>query len=279
MLSAPLAMEGRRGICDPRAVTAGRKTPSTPNERETTGARRRPPVDDGAGLGEVDAAAAAIVERVSPYTMTGPSRVVALIDAVRYCVRAGVPGDFAECGVWRGGSVLAMTLALRELGVSDRRIHLFDTFEGMTEPSARDTSPYHEPATELWERTGGRPWGELLFDGEINSERAVREALARGSYPEEQLNFVVGPVEQTLPTAAPDRLALLRLDTDWYESTRHELEHLYPRLVAGGVLIIDDYGHWEGCRRAVDEYFATAAAPVLLQRVDYAARIAVKVRD
>ena len=85
-----------------------------------------------------------------------------------------------------------------------------------------------------------------------------------------------GPVEETLPKTAPDRLALLRLDTDWYESTRHELVHLYPRLVDGGVLIVDDYGHWEGCRRAVDEYFAAEADPVLLSRVDYTARIAIK---
>ena len=83
-------------------------------------------------------------------------------------------------------------------------------------------------------------------------------------------------VEDTIPAAAPEALALLRLDTDWYESTRHELVHLYPRIATGGVLIIDDYGHWEGARRAVDEYFASAAPPVLLHRVDYTARMAVK---
>ena len=81
---------------------------------------------------------------------------------------------------------------------------------------------------------------------------------------------------KTIPGEAPDRLALLRLDTDWYESTRHELVHLYPRLEKGGVLIIDDYGHWEGARRAVDEYFAHNPPPLLLARVDYAGRIAIK---
>jgi hypothetical protein len=90
------------------------------------------------------------------------------------------------------------------------------------------------------------------------------------------VRFIRGPVEETVPGQTPSRLALLRLDTDWYESTRHELHHLYPRLADGGVLIIDDYGHWEGCRRAVDEYFAASPTPPLLHRIDYAARIAIK---
>jgi hypothetical protein len=99
--------------------------------------------------------------------------------------------------------------------------------------------------------------------------------LATG-YPAERVHLVRGPVEETLPAAAPERLALLRLDTDWYASTRHELEHLYPRLVDGGVLIVDDYGHWQGARQAVDEYFAGTAPPPLLHRIDYTARIGVK---
>jgi hypothetical protein len=95
-------------------------------------------------------------------------------------------------------------------------------------------------------------------------------------YPDQRLHFIRGTVEETIPGAAPSRLALLRLDTDWYESTRHELLHLYPRLADGGVLIVDDYGHWEGARRAVDEYFAEHPPLPLLARVDYTARIAVK---
>ena len=270
-------------ICDPRAVTAfggegDRERDATPpTAADRPRPRREPPPDDLASLGELDEGMRSIILRVAPLTMTGPSRLAALVDAVRYCVRAGVEGAFAECGVWRGGSVLAMALALRELAVADRELYLYDTFEGMTEPSPHDTSPYHPPATELWERSGGRPWGEILFDGDANSERAVREALGASGYPDAMIEFVRGAVEETLPERAPGRLALLRLDTDWYESTLHELRHLYPRLNTGGVLIIDDYGHWEGCRRAVDEYFSSEAEPVLLQRIDYAARIAVKV--
>jgi hypothetical protein len=107
-------------------------------------------------------------------------------------------------------------------------------------------------------------------------EASVRDTLVATGYAPERLHFVRGPVEETLPRHMPEGpLALLRLDTDWYESTRHELAHLYPRLVSGGILIIDDYGHFEGARRAVDEYFAQGE-PILLTRIDYTGRLAVK---
>jgi len=219
-----------------------------------------------------------IVARATPYSMTGPQRLQALVDAVRHCVARDVPGAFAECGVWRGGSVLAMILTLQDLGVADRDIHLFDTFEGMTEPTEHDVSALEPPARETWrqaQRSDERAWGEL-FDAATFNEDAVRATLLDTGYPAERLHLVRGPVEETVPGDAPDALALLRLDTDWYESTRHELEHLYPRLATGGVLIIDDYGHWDGARRAVDEYFVTAGGAPLLHRIDYTGRIAVK---
>lgn len=210
--------------------------------------------------------------------MTGVARLQALIDAVRYCVHREIPGAFAECGVWRGGSVLAMILTLQELGVRDRDIYLFDTFEGMTAPTERDVSSLDPPALDTWNAARGRaeqPWSEM-FSPEFFNEEAVRSTVSSTGYPIERLHFVRGPVEETLPAAAPVALALLRLDTDWYESTRHELHHLYPRVSAGGALIIDDYGHWGGAREAVDEYFTTVAAPVLLTRIDYTARLAIK---
>jgi O-methyltransferase len=220
----------------------------------------------------------AIIERALPYTMTGPARVQALVDAVRYCIRRGVPGAFAECGVWRGGSVIAMVMTLQELDVTDRDIYLYDTFEGMTEPTGRDISPIDPPALDDWNEAssrGERPWA-YAFGSDIYNEESVRHNVLATGYPEDRVHFVRGPVEETVPTHAPGELALLRLDTDWYESTRHELQHLYPLLADGGVLIIDDYGHWEGARRAVDEYFAADAQPLLLQRIDYTGRIAVK---
>jgi hypothetical protein len=115
-----------------------------------------------------------------------------------------------------------------------------------------------------------------MFAPEAVGLDAVRRTVLGSGYPAERVHFVEGRVEDTLPAHAPEQLALLRLDTDWYESTRAEMEHLYPRLVPGGVLIIDDYGHWEGARRAVDEHFAAHGPAPLLHRIDYTARIAVK---
>ena len=208
-----------------------------------------------------------ILERVLPYTMTGAPRLQALVDSVRYCLARDIPGDFVECGVWRGGSVLAMILTLQEEGRTDRDIHLFDTFEGMTAPTEHDVSSLDPPALETWsaaQERDERPWSEL-FAGEQFNEEAVRETVLSTGYPPERIHFVRGPVEETLPANAPETIALLRLDTDWYESTRHELEHLYPRLSEAGVLIIDDYGHWDGARRAVDEYFEAHGRPPAAQ--------------
>jgi hypothetical protein len=229
-------------------------------------------------IGQIPAENREITERALPYTMTGIARVSALVDAVRYCVRREIPGDFGECGVWRGGSVLAMLLTLQELGVEDRDVYLFDTFEGMPPPSEHDTSAYVPPAQESWdeaERSGTRIYDDI-FAAEVFDEATLRETVLGSGYPEERIHFVRGRVEDTLPAGAPDSFALLRLDTDWYESTKHEMEHLYPRLQPGGVLIVDDYGFWEGCRRAVDEYFESTGQPLLLNRIDYTGRIAVK---
>jgi O-methyltransferase len=219
-----------------------------------------------------------IVERALPYTMTGVARLAAVVEAVRYCVRREIPGAFVECGVWRGGSVLAMLLTLQEMGVEDRDVHLYDTFEGMTQPGKHDVSRIDGRAVDVWERArqrSVRPWAHF-FDPDTFNEDDVRRTLLATGYPEERLQFARGPVEETLPGRAPERVALLRLDTDWYESTRHELEHLYPRLSERGVLIVDDYGHWDGARRAVDEYFASEADPLLLNWTDYTGRIGVK---
>jgi hypothetical protein len=241
-------------------------------------ARRAAGAGEPAELAGVSAADRRIAEAALPYTMTGPARLIALVDAVRYCVRRGVPGAFAECGVWRGGSVLAMVLTLQDLGVDDRDVFLYDTFEGMTEPGEHDVAADDRPALEEWRRArarGERAYGGL-FDPRLLDPEAVRATVLSSGYPGDRVHLVRGPVERTLPERAPERLALLRLDTDWYESTRHELEHLYPRLSPAGVLIVDDYGHWQGARRAVDEYFAAAPPAPLLSRIDYSARIAVK---
>lgn len=220
----------------------------------------------------------ALVERVQPYTMTPPERIIAARDAVEYVVVRDVPGALVECGVWRGGSVLTMILTLQRLGIDDRDVYLFDTFSGMTEPTEADGSSFAEHALQTWKKAAGagRQAWDFWFKPEVYSLDQVRELLYSTGYPRERLHFVVGPVEETLPAQRPGPTALLRLDTDWYESTKHELIHLYPLLSEGGVLIVDDYGHWEGSRRAVDEFFGSAAAPIFLSRIDYAARIGIK---
>jgi O-methyltransferase len=222
-----------------------------------------------------DGPLAETIRRVRRDTLTTSPRIAALCDSVEFLVRSDMQGALVECGVWRGGSMMAAALTLLRLGVTDRDLYLFDTFAGMPEPGARDVpSPYdgYSPH-KRWRRQArlGRQWAG------VPAER-VRERLESTGYPPERIHLVPGMVEETIPGSAPVRIALLRLDTDWYASTRHELEHLYPRLVEGGVLIIDDYGHYAGARRAVDEYFAAAGEPVLLNRIDHTGRLVIKPR-
>jgi O-methyltransferase len=215
----------------------------------------------------------AVIRRVEPFTMTSPARLVGVMDAVRYIVANGIEGDFAECGVWRGGSMMAAALTLLECGDTSRRLHLFDTFEGMPAPTDADVSHTGRAARDMMAALPRKDGHSVWCFASLED---VQQNLASTAYPEQRLHFVQGKVEDTIPVRAPEKLALLRLDTDWYDSTKHELEHLYPRLVAGGVLIIDDYGHWLGARRAVDEYFAKARVRPLLNRLDYTGRLAIK---
>lgn len=214
------------------------------------------------------------IRAVIPYTLTSAKRIQVLCEATRHISRAGIPGDVVECGVWRGGSMMAVARTL--LGESDRArsLYLFDTFEGMTDPTEYDVSVDGETAAVLLRGTQKSedresPWCVAGKDG-------VRDAMERTNYPVDRIHLIQGRVEETVPGMAPDRIALLRLDTDWYESTRHEMEHLYPRLEQGGVLIVDDYGHWKGARKAVDEYLERTGHRIMLHRIDYTGRIGVR---
>ena len=219
--------------------------------------------------GDFDPEEIALCEEVAPYTMTSPDAIVTLAAAVRHLVRTGTPGAFVECGVWKGGSMMAIARTLLAEGRTDAQLHLFDTFEGMTAPSEHDVTRSGESARSLLEQDVD-PESSLLWARA--PLEAVQAALGSVGYPERNIHFVKGPVEETLPANAPETIALLRLDTDWYDSTKHELEHLYPRLVPGGVLIIDDYGHWGGARKATDEYFAGRTDGPFLMRVDDSGR-------
>jgi hypothetical protein len=215
---------------------------------------------------------AAIWWRVKPYTMTSVERVVALCQSIAYLEDQRIPGAIVECGVWKGGSVMAAALALLALESTQRLLYLYDTFAGMTEPADIDVD---------WQ---GRPARALLRQGTVEAEQMrascplheVKEALMQTRYPWEKLIFVPGRIEQTIPAQVPERIALLRLDTDWYESTYHELTHLYPRLADGGVLIVDDYGHWQGAQKAVDDYFRRHGIAAELRTIDFTGRLLIK---
>jgi O-methyltransferase len=224
---------------------------------------------DKIGRPDISREERAILESVRPFTMTSDDRVLGLMDATCYIANRQIPGAIVECGVWRGGSTMAAALTLLGAGTTDRDIYLFDTFEGMTPPTGVDQSFDGVPAAQHYQALNGN-WCASGLD-------EVRANMAKTGYPHDRFHYVRGRVEDTIPATCPDRIALLRLDTDWYESTKHELQHLYPRLVTGGVLIVDDYGHWSGCRKAVDEYFDALSTPLLLTRLDYSGRMAVKI--
>jgi hypothetical protein len=213
---------------------------------------------------------ARLVELASPFTMTSTERLLSVIDAVRYVCRAGIAGDIVECGVWKGGSSMAAAATLLAEGDTSRHLYLFDTFEGMSLPTERDRDIKGTSAAVMY--------GQIPQWCYAGIEEVKRNLLSTG-YPADRLHFIPGKVEQTLPYASLGPLAVLRLDTDWYESTRHELIHLFPLLVERGVLIIDDFGHWQGAREAVEEYFREHTEyPLLFQRTDYTARMALKIR-
>jgi O-methyltransferase len=219
-----------------------------------------------------------IYKAVKPYTMTSAERIAALVQSVRYVVSARIDGAIVECGVWRGGSMMAVASKLLQMGVTDRELFLFDTFAGMPEPGPGDVDFLNRSGSALMNEartfTQQQQLDSYLFA--YSPLEAVKRNLGNSQYPIEKTHFVQGKVEDTIPEHAPDKIALLRLDTDWYESTRHEMLHLFPRLSSGGVVIIDDYGHWQGARRAVDEYFQQTNTSVLLNRIDYTARSAIK---
>lgn len=227
---------------------------------------------------DFSASTQAICRAVRPFTMTSPERINALIDAVRYLTTNRIEGAIVECGVWRGGSMMAVALALREIGDQTRELYLYDTYAGMPPPEEVDCAIDGLRAKERFQQaqTSADPahWSRCY-----SSLDEVRQNVYGTGYPPDRIHFVPGKVEETIPGNVPADIALLRLDTDWYESTRHEMVHLYPRLRPGGVLIIDDYGHWQGARKAIDEFIAERKLKLLLNRVDYTGRIAVKLSE
>lgn len=192
--------------------------------------------------------------QISTHTMTRPTRAKALWQLCAKVVRGGIPGDLVECGVWMGGSAGLMALALRKFEPKGiRKLHLFDSFEGLPSPSKKDG----QKAEEYWKSTEGSDHPNVarcVADAEV-----VRAFLYQSlRIPPEQVVFHEGWFQNTLPLSeeALRQIAVLRLDGDWYDSTRICLEHLYDRVSPGGVILLDDYFCWEGCRKATDEFRA-----------------------
>ncbi len=214
-----------------------------------------------------------ILQRVRDKTMTSPQRIFSLIEAIKYIEVNNIEGAIVECGVWKGGSMMTAAITLSNLGNNKRHLFLYDTFEGMSEPTDSDISVGGQSARDLLKANQDRDQNPVWAYSALEE---VTNNLNSTGYPEKNIHYVKGKVEETIPQTIPEKIAILRLDTDWYESTRHELEYLFPLLVNNGVLIIDDYGQWEGAKKAVDEYFRNLKIIPYLSRIDETGRILIK---
>ncbi|WP_420429862.1 TylF/MycF/NovP-related O-methyltransferase [Kordiimonas sp.] len=209
-----------------------------------------------------------IFNAARPYSMTAKSAMFALYSAMNYVLDQNISGDFVECGVWRGGSSLLAGLILKKRGVTNRSLYLYDTFQGMTEPTKHDVDKNGTSAHSMMEKfSDENGWCYASVEDVTQTFRQQNFQFP--------VNLIKGDVLKTIPKKQPKNISILRLDTDWYESTKCELENLYPKLSKGGVLIIDDYGHWAGARKAVDEYFLEVNAPLLI-RINEDVRLAIK---
>lgn len=223
---------------------------------------------------DIDEFTKELYKSIQAFTLTSLERVAALRQAVEYIISHNIPGDIVECGVWKGGSMMAVAKTLIANNCADRKLYLFDTFSGMTPPTELDKDLRGADASALLEATHetksvANVWG-------IASLELVKNSMQSTGYQSDNIIYVQGKVEETIPESAPDTIALLRLDTDWYESTYHELVHLFPRLSVGGILLIDDYGHWQGAKRAVDQYMSEKKLRLFLHRIDYTGRLCIK---
>lgn len=207
-------------------------------------------------------------------SLTTPQAIVSLSRAVDYVLKNDIPGALVECGVFKGGSIIAVLRTLLLNGITDRDIYLYDTFEGMPPPDQNDVFYTDEDAATIWKHHGGKGDRSNWVYNPLDS---VKQRVLALGYPQERIHFVKGRVEETIPETMPRRIALLRLDTDFYQSTKHELVHLYPLLSRGGILILDDYGVFRGAQGATDEFIRENGIPIFLSRVDEGVRLAVKI--
>ena len=198
------------------------------------------------------------VKIVKPFTMTSEERIISLFESLEYVRINNIEGDFVECGVWKGGNILGIMEYLLYHNITDRKVWLYDTFEGMTEPEDSDIDFNNTNANDIIDSI--RCYSPL---------EEVKRNLSSSNFPNNNLVYVIGDICETLDYEKniPNKISILRLDTDWYKSTKDELTVLYPKLVNNGVLIVDDYGHWKGSKQAVDEYFD--GKNIVIESIDY----------
>ena len=205
-------------------------------------------------------------------TMVSRERLIATLMACKYVLENSIEGDFVECGVWRGGNAIVAG-EMFKLYSSEKHVWLFDTFQGMTEPSALDKDHRGESAQLRYLTMQAETHNEWCYASleEVTHNFSTRNLL--GS----RIHFVKGDVATTLiKEQLPEKISVLRLDTDWFESTKVECEVLYPKISKGGIFIVDDYGHWGGSRQAIDEYFEKFPPKPFFHVTDYTGRIGVK---
>ena len=204
-----------------------------------------------------------LYEKVKAYTMTSITDVYSLYTALNFVTENNVEGDFVECGVWKGGSAMFMANYLVARNMQDRKIYLYDTFSGMTDPGSYD-----------FDLNGNSASNAITW--KPASLKKVKENMTSTKYPIENIVFIEGDINKTIKDNIPNKISLLRLDTDWNESTLSELNNLYPKLTTHGILILDDHGHWLGARKAAEEYFEQLNEPIFLSKVNYSTRLGIK---
>jgi hypothetical protein len=184
-----------------------------------------------------------LIEKCKDFTMTSRERQIQTLYSIQYIVDNNVEGDIIEIGVWKGGCVMLMLGKLLQLGITDRRVHLYDTFTGMTEPGKLDVDPHGNHASVHWD-TGSC---YCSYDAVYNNIQSV-------GYPMDLISFHVGDIRNVDVSTVPEKIAVLRLDNDWHELYKFELPIFEPKVTVNGIITIDDYGWWSGCKIAVDEY-------------------------
>lgn len=210
-----------------------------------------------------------LIKKCLQYSMTNFERMWSLIQSFHHVKQESLIGDFVECGIWKGGNIILLKKLLQKFNVK-KKIYCFDTFEGMTKPTSYDSNYNEKSAQIMYDEHKKKKIG--FAECSLNE---VKKNLIKNANID-NIFFIKGKVEDTLNNKKnlPKKISILRLDTDFYESTKIELEILFPRLVKGGILIIDDYGFWKGARKAVDDYFGDYRQ--FFHYVDHSCRLLIK---